>query len=306
MTATLAPTQRAELGFLWLEITGRCQLECVHCYADSGTSGTHGSMGYDDWISVIDQAAALGTQLVQFIGGEPTLHPGLIPLTAHALARGVEVEIYSNLVRVSDAMWETFAQTGVRLATSYYSDDPSQHLAITRRNTLARTRANIAAAVRCGIPVRVGIIELGDRQRVEQAKTELATLGVTNVDVDRMRLLGRPARTACDASELCGQCGDGIAAVLPDGSVSPCPLGRWLTAGNVLDTPLPSMVEGLQHISETMIKPATVTAWPCEPNCNPGCNPGMQKPDDCNPRGTCDPNKRPDPQCNPTFKCRPK
>jgi MoaA/NifB/PqqE/SkfB family radical SAM enzyme len=26
----------AELSFVWLEITGKCQLECAHCYADSG------------------------------------------------------------------------------------------------------------------------------------------------------------------------------------------------------------------------------------------------------------------------------
>jgi hypothetical protein len=32
------------LSFLWLEITGRCQLACRHCYAESGPRGTHGSM----------------------------------------------------------------------------------------------------------------------------------------------------------------------------------------------------------------------------------------------------------------------
>ena len=27
------------VSFVWLEITGRCQLECVHCYADFGPRG---------------------------------------------------------------------------------------------------------------------------------------------------------------------------------------------------------------------------------------------------------------------------
>lgn len=64
-------------SFLWLEITGRCQLECQHCYAESGPSGTHGAMSTVDWLRVLDQAAALGVQTVQFIGGEPTLRPDL-------------------------------------------------------------------------------------------------------------------------------------------------------------------------------------------------------------------------------------
>ncbi|MBP2321212.1 MoaA/NifB/PqqE/SkfB family radical SAM enzyme [Kibdelosporangium banguiense] len=70
----------AELSFVWLEITGKCQLKCEHCYADSGPSGTDGVMTLADWSRVIDQAAGLGTRMVQFIGGEPTLYPGVARL----------------------------------------------------------------------------------------------------------------------------------------------------------------------------------------------------------------------------------
>lgn len=59
-----------------MEITGRCQLGCVHCYAGSGPSGTHGEMTTAEWLRVIEQAAELRTRHVQFIGDEPTLHPG--------------------------------------------------------------------------------------------------------------------------------------------------------------------------------------------------------------------------------------
>ena len=103
-----------DVSFVWLEITGRCQLSCNHCYADSGLSGTHGTMTADDWRRTIDQAAALGVEMVQFIGGEPTLYPALPELIAHALAAGVQVEVYSNLVHVTPRMWETFGQPGVR------------------------------------------------------------------------------------------------------------------------------------------------------------------------------------------------
>ncbi|WP_326644563.1 radical SAM protein [Nonomuraea fuscirosea] len=111
-------TPPAPATFMWLEVTGRCQLECRHCYADSGPAGTDGSMSYRDWISVLDQAAALGVSMVQMIGGEPTLYAGLPGLVTRALDRGMEVEVYSNLVHVTPAMWELFTQPGVRLATS--------------------------------------------------------------------------------------------------------------------------------------------------------------------------------------------
>lgn len=44
------------ITFLELEITGKCNLACEHCYADSGPRGEHGRMAAEDWKRVIDQA----------------------------------------------------------------------------------------------------------------------------------------------------------------------------------------------------------------------------------------------------------
>lgn len=184
------------LSFVWLEITGRCQLQCAHCYAESGPRGTDGAMSMEDWSGVIDQAAGLGTKMVQFIGGEPTLHRGLPDLVGHALDRGLHVEVFSNLVHVPPQLWDVFAQPGVQLATSYYADDADQHELITKgRGSYARTKANIAEALHRSIPLRVGVIDVRDGQRVDQARAELAGLGVTGeVRVDHLRQVGRGVR----------------------------------------------------------------------------------------------------------------
>lgn len=65
MTGTITEPYRR----LWAELTNKCQLECVMCYADSGPNGGHGAMGADDWMNLIDQAAAAKINMVQFIGG---------------------------------------------------------------------------------------------------------------------------------------------------------------------------------------------------------------------------------------------
>ncbi|RBQ16234.1 hypothetical protein DP939_31190 [Spongiactinospora rosea] len=102
-----------------MEITGKCQLQCGHCYASSGPGGTHGTMTTADWRRVIDQAAGIGVTIVTFIGGEPTLRADLPELVRHARSADVEVEIYTNLVHITPTLWETFRLPGVRLATSY-------------------------------------------------------------------------------------------------------------------------------------------------------------------------------------------
>lgn len=306
------------VSFMWLEITGRCQLECRHCYAESGPSGTHGSMTTADWARVIDEAAELGVGMVQFIGGEPTLHPGLPELVDHALEAGLEVEVFSNLVHVSPALWECFARPGVRLACSYYSDLPTEHAAVTgRAGSHARTRANIVEALARSIPLRVGVIDLGGGQRADEAVAELQALGVAEVGYDRLRQVGRGARDQRPSmDQLCGHCAADVLAIAPDGTVWPCVFSRWLPVGNARTAPLSAILAGravgdvraalTRHFTgrrddcgpdcEPNCRPH---CGPCQPRCHPGCHPN------CNP--ACQPNCSPgcSPTCNP-IKCNPR
>jgi MoaA/NifB/PqqE/SkfB family radical SAM enzyme len=294
-------------SFLWLEITGRCQLECRHCYAVSSPAGTHGVMATADWVRVLDQAAAMGVKMVQFIGGEPTLNPALIDLLDHAVALGLEVEVFSNLVHVTDELWASFSRPGVSLATSYYSDDPAQHAAVTGRPSHARTRANVVEAIRRGIPLRAGVIDLGGDQRASAARADLVELGVAEVGYDRLRQVGRGVRDGKPTvDQLCGRCGDGVVAVSPDGAVWPCVFSRWLPVGNVLERELAEILAGPEaervrtelgaefarrRAVEGVCKPKCAPSGsPCYPDCNPACQPN------CSPRCS--------PTCGPT-RCRP-
>ncbi|WP_205623085.1 radical SAM/SPASM domain-containing protein [Sciscionella marina] len=285
-------------SFLWLEITGKCQLECVHCYAESGPAGSHGVMTRADWLRVLDEAAELDVGMVQFIGGEPTLHPDLSELVEYASSRGLAVEVFSNLVHVPPRFWEVFALPGVRLACSYYSDDPGQHAAITKRPSLERTRANIAEAVRRAIPLRVGVVDLADEQRSQQAVAELESLGVSEVGSDRLRQVGRGLRDEqASTDQLCGNCASGVLAITPTGEVWPCVFARWLPVGNVRTGPLGDILTGpeLARVRGQLsahFEPVEMPCVPrmcdpqCGPNCGPACSPqGTRHP--CGPRGGC-------------------
>jgi MoaA/NifB/PqqE/SkfB family radical SAM enzyme len=250
VTPTPTPTPTPSLAavtFLELEITGKCQLDCGHCYAESGPTGSHGSMTTGDWERLLTQAPAAGIITVQFIGGEPLRHPDFEHLLRHALAQGLRVQVFSNLYHVPEKLWGLLADPAVSLATSYYSDDPAEHDRVTgRAGSHARTLANISETIRRGIPLRVGIIDLGDGQRVEQARDQLAALGIAQIRIDRMRGVGRGVRTVPpNVRELCGRCGDGRAAVSSSGDVWMCVLSRFLPpAGNVKATPLFEILAG--------------------------------------------------------------
>ncbi|MGH2942087.1 MAG: radical SAM/SPASM domain-containing protein [Solirubrobacteraceae bacterium] len=279
---------RTGLSFVWLEITGLCQLECEHCYAVSGPAGDHGSMEPADWRRVIDEVVGLGVGMVQFIGGEPTLHPAFPELLDHALGCGLEVEVFSNLVRMTPATWDLMGRRGVRLATSYYSDRACEHEWITnRRGSHARTRANIAEAVRRSVPLRVGVIDVGAEQRSEHAVADLRALGVVDVDVDRLREVGRGVRGGeTGVAQLCGRCGEGVVAISASGEVWPCVFSRWLPIGNVRDRLLSDVLasETAHRVIGELTAQTASRAAACQPTCSPSCSPTCN-PIACNPRG---------------------
>jgi len=292
------------LSSLWAEVTGMCQLSCVHCYAGSGPDGTHGTMTADDWEKVLMEAAALGARNVCFIGGEPTLYPALPGLVRHALGLGMEAEVYTNLVRVRPELWELFGTPGVRLATSWYSNDRVEHKLIAGRDTFRQTLANIEEVLRRGIKLRVGLIDgILPGQHAKEGAELLRARGVVDIDGDHVREFGRG--TNPDPSQACGNCGHRRAAVLPDGAVTPCPLTRWMKAGNVTRAPLADILGSVTRMAATLparmptCEPDTCFPdWkPCKPNrsaaqsrsanraCNPACGPDAQEP--------CPPNCRP-------------
>ncbi|MCX4993447.1 SPASM domain-containing protein [Streptomyces sp. NBC_00568] len=93
------------------------------------------------------------------------------------------------------------------------------------------------------------------------------------------------ARTALPSvSSLCGRCGDGRAAILPDGQVAVCELGRFLTAGSIRDTSLTSVLSGDAWVRATARVPRRADAAPCDPDCSPNddtCQPSSG--DTCSP-----------------------
>jgi MoaA/NifB/PqqE/SkfB family radical SAM enzyme len=249
-----------DVALLWLVVTQRCQVECVHCYASSAPLQRHGTMTVDIWVRVIDEAAGAGIGTVKFIGGEPTLYPGLVDLIRHAVHRGLRVSVYSNLLRISPELWAALALPGVELETSYYSTVAVEHESITGRpGSFRRTNDTILEALRRGVPVRAGLVRVHPEQHVDEARAWLGSLGITITCVDRVRRIGRGAGTGTghgdQLGELCGRCAWDRLAVCSDGIVRPCVLARWIALGDVHERGLAPILadRGTRHRTYTHI-----------------------------------------------------
>ncbi len=303
------------LKFLWLELTNRCNLKCVHCYTESHpSSGGRDLLTAQNYESVMDAAYDLGCRRIQFIGGEPQLNSDFLRLLGHASQTGFEfIEVFTNLTRLTEDTLNFATLNGVRFATSVYSHDPVIHDAVTTvRSSHARTIANLKRLIDNGIETRAAIIDIRQGESAVQRTVRfLADLGVGSVRASTVREFGRgEAVTGRQAhmSALCGHCWNGKLCIAADGVAYPCVMAREWPVGNILVDSLAEIVDGMRlrstrsEIFKTAWLPQTTHASdhcdPCAQSCSPdttSCEPGatvcqpISCPQSCTPQDWCMP-----------------
>ena len=77
--------------YITLEITEKCNFNCLHCFAAADNNALNAEMSYENILLILDQAVECGIQAVKITGGEPMLHPDFIRIMDAIYARGMWV-----------------------------------------------------------------------------------------------------------------------------------------------------------------------------------------------------------------------
>ena len=77
-------------------MTRRCNLRCVHCYAQANEEHGTDQISTDQAKAMIDDLSAYGAPVMLFSGGEPLVRADLVELASHATSRGMRAVISTN------------------------------------------------------------------------------------------------------------------------------------------------------------------------------------------------------------------
>lgn len=77
-------------------VTRRCNLKCIHCYAQSKDISYADELTTAEGKVLMDDLAAFGVPVILFSGGEPLIHPDLPELAAYAVEKGMRAVISTN------------------------------------------------------------------------------------------------------------------------------------------------------------------------------------------------------------------
>lgn len=95
-----------------LNLTGRCNLDCKHCYSGGNMGRDPEELSTDEWKNLISELGEYGSPFLIFSGGEPFLREDIYELGRHALGSGVPAIVSTNGTRIDRETAERAADAG--------------------------------------------------------------------------------------------------------------------------------------------------------------------------------------------------
>ncbi|MBN1673286.1 MAG: radical SAM protein [Kiritimatiellae bacterium] len=152
----LAKTYEQRIPFTvhW-ELTYRCNLSCVHCYA--GKNGAGAELTLKEVEDVLDQLVRAGCLFLVFTGGEIACRRDVMKILRLARERGFALRLMTNGTLLTQEMIETIgALEPLSVDISLYGMDPARHERITGvKGSWLKAVEAIKRCLSAGIPTAI-------------------------------------------------------------------------------------------------------------------------------------------------------
>ena len=94
-------------------VTRRCNLKCVHCYAHATGEAAKDELSTEEGKVLLDDLAQFGCPVVLFSGGEPLIRQDLVELADYAVKLGMRAVISTNGTLITRAVAQDLKDVGL-------------------------------------------------------------------------------------------------------------------------------------------------------------------------------------------------
>jgi PqqA peptide cyclase len=186
------PEIEAPLAIL-AELTHRCPLQCPYCSNPLELERASQELDTDEWLRVLDEAAALGVLQVHFSGGEPTARRDLEALVAHAARIGLYTNLITSGVMLDDRRVAALAAAGLdHVQISFQDVDDAEGDRMAGHKGAQHLKREAARRVRgVGLPLTVNAVVHRQNLARLAAMIELAVeLDAARIEVAHVQYYG--------------------------------------------------------------------------------------------------------------------
>jgi AdoMet-dependent heme synthase len=110
------------------ELTKKCNLNCIHCRAESENSQYEGELTFDEIRVIIDDIASHYSPIMVLTGGEPLYRPDIFRIASYAGGRGLKTALATNGTLIDREMADMIRESGIRrVSISLDGSTPESH-----------------------------------------------------------------------------------------------------------------------------------------------------------------------------------
>lgn len=96
-----------------LMITGKCNLNCLHCFNAKDNAPLNTEWDYEELLHFLDEARDIGVQCFTITGGEPLVHPHFMDVVRAIYERNMHIfELNTNGFLITQKMLDEFKKIG--------------------------------------------------------------------------------------------------------------------------------------------------------------------------------------------------
>jgi cyclic pyranopterin phosphate synthase len=150
-----------DIHYLRISLTDKCNMRCVYCMSEAMVfQPTADLLTTAEILRLVNLFARLGIDKIRLTGGEPSIHPDLIPIVRGIHAAGMtRISMTTNGLRLTDLAGPLKEAGLERVNVSVDTLDPERFHRVTRWGHLDKVLAGITAAEAAGLtPLKINAV----------------------------------------------------------------------------------------------------------------------------------------------------
>lgn len=171
-----------------LMITGKCNLNCIHCFNAKDNDRLNTELTYEEVLDILDQAKGIGVHSFTITGGEPLVHKHFMDIIHAIYDRDMYVfELNTNGILITQEMLDEFKEIGCRPLIKISFDGIGYHNWM-RQNDKAeeKTIEAIKLCIKNGFSVKAQVqVHLKNVEVMMDTAKLLNDLGVSEMRIIR-------------------------------------------------------------------------------------------------------------------------
>ena len=159
-------------------VTRRCNLKCVHCYAHAKNTSFDNELSTEQGKQLIDDLAGFGSPVMLFSGGEPLVRKDLPQLAAYAVKKGMRAVISTNGTLITPELARNLKEIGlsyigISLDGMEEINDRFRGVSGAFRSALEGIKNSQAAGIKVGLRFTVNKFNVNEIPKIFQLLEEM-------------------------------------------------------------------------------------------------------------------------------------